>query len=278
MSGLVLLASYPKSGNTWLRAFLGSLARGGRTPDINTDLTADSLTWRSQCDDCIALESSDLTAAEIANVRPYVSRRAAQMSHGMLKVHDANLVPPGGREPPYPPDSIDRVIYIVRDPRDVALSAVPHYAKPIEAVIADMGNSSFGIGYSLFGLSTNVPQYVSSWSRHVESWVDAPDLRVHIVRYEDMTCEPEKTFSGAAKFLGLDHSPEDISCAARAVGFEKLAEQESRTSFREISPIAGAPFFRRGKAGGWRDELPSALADQIVHDHERVMRRFGYLD
>jgi aryl sulfotransferase len=278
MTGLVVLASYPKSGNTWMRAFLGSLVRGGRTPDINTELTALTLTWRSECDAWIDLETSDLTAAEVATIRPYVSRRAAATAQGVVKVHDANVVPPGGREPPYPADSIDRVIYIVRDPRDVAVSSVHHYGKSIEAIVADMNDPGFGVGYSAYGLSNNIQQHISTWSRHVESWLDATGLRVHLVRYEDMAKEPERTFADAAVFLGLDHGPEEISRATRAASFQRLADQEAEVGFREISMLADAPFFRRGKAGGWREELPPVLAEQIVRDHGPVMRRIGYLD
>jgi aryl sulfotransferase len=278
MSGLVLLASYPKSGNTWMRAFLGSLGREGRTPDINTELSAHSFTWRGEFDSLIGIESSDLTAAEVATMRPYVSRRAATTFRGFVKVHDANLAPPGGREPPYPADSIDRVIYIVRDPRDVAVSSIHHYGKTIAAIVADMNDPNFGVGFSRSGLSNNVQQYISSWSRHVESWLDAAGLDVHLVRYEDMATEPQRTFSAAAEFLGLRHGPQEIADAIDAAGFQNLAGQEARAGFREISALADAPFFRRGQAGAWRDELPPALAEQILRDHGKVMRRIGYLD
>lgn len=278
MSGLVLLASYPKSGNTWMRAFLGSLTCGCRTPDINTELSAHSLTGRNKFDAWIGIESSDLIATEVATIRPYVSRRVADMSGGLLKVHDANLVPPGASEPPYPPNSINRVVYIVRDPRDVALSSTHHYGKPIEAIVDDMSNSNFGLGFSRSGLSDGVHQYISSWSRHVESWLDAPALKVHLVRYEDMAVEPEQTFWAVTEFLGLQHTPQEVSRAIEAVRFQNLAGKEAQAGFREISPVANAPFFRRGRSGGWREDLPSALAEQIVRDHGRVMRRFGYLD
>lgn len=278
MSGLILIASYPKSGNTWMRAFLRSLDRGGRAPDINTDLAALTLTWRSEFDSFIGIESSDLTAAEVALVRPYVSRRAAKTIRGVVKVHDANLVPPGGAEPPYPADGIDRVIYVVRDPRDVALSCVHHFGKSIEAIIEDLNDPSFSVGRSDYGLTNNIRQYISTWSRHVQSWLDAKDIRLHAVRYENMIARPAQTFAAAAAFLGLDHHTEKISRAIESTGFRKLAEQEARAGFREISQLADTPFFRRGAAGEWRTELPAILADRIVRDHGQVMQRLGYAD
>jgi aryl sulfotransferase len=278
MSRLVIIASYPKSGSTWMRAFLGSLARGGRTPNINAELPARVLTRRSAFDNWIGIESSDLTAREIAMIRPYVSRREAETIQGMVKVHDANLVPPGGREPPCPANSIDRVAYIVRDPRDVAVSCAHHFGISVEAAVAAMNDPTFGIGMSESGLNSHVEQHLSTWSRHVESWLDGTGLRLHTVRYEDLTTEPERTFSIAANFLGLNYSPEEISRAIEATSFRSLADQEARIGFRELGPRADSQFFRRGRIGGWRAELSPALAEQIKRDHGSAMRRLGYLD
>lgn len=278
MSGLTVLASYPKSGNTWMRAFLASLAKGGDTPDINAELAAHVLARRGALDAWIGVEASDLTPAEIATIRPYASRRAAAAGAGVVKVHDANLVPPGGREPPIPADAIDRVIYIVRDPRDVAVSSAHHFGKTAEAIVAEMNDPEFAIGRSQGHLNRNVDQYISTWSRHVESWLDADGLRVHRVRYEDMVAAPEPTFAAAARFLELEHSDEAIALAVQAVAFGKLAEQEARRGFVERLAGAVSPFFRRGKPGGWRIELAPPLAAQIEREHGVVMRRCGYLD
>jgi len=193
-------------------------------------------------------------------------------------VHDANMVPPGGHEPPIPADAVHRVVYIVRDPRDVAVSSAHHFGKPAEAVVADMNDPQFTIGRSQGQLNPNVEQYLSTWSRHVASWLDAPELPVHCVRYEDMIVAPERIFADTVRFLALDHTAEEIARAVQAAAFDKLAEQEARDGFSERLGNAVSPFFRRGKPGGWRTELAPALAGKIEHDHGPVMRRLGYLE
>ena len=59
--------------------------------------------------------------------------------------------------------------------------------------------------------------------------------------------------------------------------FDAVQKQESIVSFYEISPSSSL-LFRKGRIGSWREELSKNRAQQIVHDHQEVMRRFGYLD
>ncbi len=245
MSGLTVLASYPKSGNTWMRAFLASLAQGGRTPDINTELEAHVLARRGVLDAWIGVESSDLTAAEIVAIRPYVTRRIAAAGPQVVKVHDANLVPPGGRERPVPADCIDRVIYIVRDPRDVAISCTHHFGISIEEAISAMNDRDYGLGQSLSRLNRNVDQYVSSWSRHVESWLDVKDLRLHHVRYEDMIAAPVATFTNGPISRSRLRRRGDFACDGGCTISESCRAGGLRRLFRAPRPRELAVFSSR---------------------------------
>ncbi len=277
MSGLGLIASYPKSGNTWMRAFLASLKLGGRTPDLHRDIdTIPTLAARSLHDAFAGLECSDLTPAEVARLRPHVSRRIAAARPGLFKVHDANLPPPGADEPAIPADSIDRVVYVVRDPRDVALSAAHHFGQPVEAVVADLGNPGHMIGRSTTGLNSNVEQWLSSWSRHVESWLDAPGLRRLCLRYEDLTARPEASFAEVCRFLEWDAPAAEIARAVAATRFDRLAAREQADGFSGALTVSGNAFFREGRAGGWRGTLAPALAERIARDHAATMARLGY--
>ncbi|MDZ4363855.1 sulfotransferase domain-containing protein [Brevundimonas sp.] len=279
MSGLTLIASYPKSGNTWMRAFLASVNRGGEAPDINTDLSdVTQLSARGKVDAAIEEDSSDLTIEEVARIRAHVSRHFAALGEAALKVHDANLASPHAEEPAYPVDVIERVVYIVRDPRDVAVSNTHHFGKTIEDVVTRMADPDYGIGQAQKRLNTQVHQYVSSWSRHVESWLDDTRLNRHLVHYEDMLTDPMTTFTGVVRFLGLHVDDAVIAKAISATAFDQLAQQEARSGFRERLTQSDAPFFRQGRIGGWRERLSPELATRIETDHRAVMQRLGYLD
>ena len=279
MTGFILLASYPKSGNTWVRAVLDSVMRGGGAVDINNRLagTANAAD-RSMFDRVMGIESSDLTEDEIAQTRP-LPWRLAQAGDGaarMVKIHDALLAPRPGCPLPFPPERIEAVVHVARDPRDVAVSFAHHFGTSIDEAIRWMGDSTTTLDRVGGGLPEQLPQFLSSWSANVESWLDATAIRVHPMRYEDMHADPQGSFAAVAAFLGLDADAATIERAAAAARFDTLRAQEDSVGFREREPHMDR-FFRRGIVGGWRDSLTPAQAERIVADHSRVMGRLGYL-
>jgi len=116
-----------------------------------------------------------------------------------------------------------------------------------------------------------------TWSGHVTSWVDAPAIRVHVVRYEDMKLRAEETFGAAVRFVDLPADPDRVRKAIEFSRFEEVRKQEEKDGFGEKMPRAKS-FFRKGEIGSWRESLTPEQAARIVADHSDVMRRFGYLD
>ncbi|WP_371345960.1 sulfotransferase domain-containing protein [Ancylobacter sp. IITR112] len=278
MSGLTLLASYPKSGNTWLRAFLTSHRRRGQAIDVNRDLARImNLTSRQLQDRHAGLEHEDLTPEQVALLRPLTSRCIARDRPGLYKTHDSHLVPPGAREPAVPADVIDRVVYIVRDPRDVAVSAAHHFGQPLATSVANIADPTRILGRSETGLNDNVEHFVSSWSAHAASWIDAEAVNRLVLRYEDLVAQPDQGFARLCRFLDLDDTPDAVARSLNASAFATLAAQEARAGFRERLARASAPFFRSGRAGDWRRALPPALAGRIAETQGPMMARLGYL-
>lgn len=275
MSGLNLIASYPKSGNTWVRAILTSLNQGGGPLDINK-LSVPIASDRFFFDDALEIETSDLLPAEEHRLRPLAYRSV--LPHGgplTLKTHDAWLPAPGAEAPPFPPADIAKVILIVRDPRDVALSMASYYDIAVDEAIQALGSSNFMMGISPQGLRPQLPQYVSSWSRHTESWL-ASSLPLHLARYEDMIAAPQESFRAIAMALGYSASPDGIATAVAAARFDRMRSAEKTKGFRESSPQAPNRFFRSGTAGGWRQKLTPKQIDRILQDHGPTMQRLGY--
>ena len=98
-----------------------------------------------------------------------------------------------------------------------------------------------------------------------------------MLRYEDMLAEPEAAFTRVVEHLGMTPDSERVARAVRFSSFEELRRQEERTGFIE-RPKHAERFFRAGRSGQWREELPPELAERIRSDHASVMRTFGYLD
>ena len=274
---IVWLASYPKSGNTWFRAFLTRLLRPDEELDINNLDGGAIASSREMFDEISGLSSSDLTREEIENLRPDVYRYLAKISKDVLykKVHDAYITTSSG-QPLIPGEVAKAVIYIVRNPLDVVASFANHLNKTIDQTITIMGNPAYAFCDKDHRMHNQLEQKLLSWSNHVESWVEGSGLPVYIVRYEDMLDKSFETFKGAISFLGLNYSDDQIMDAVKKSTFRELHNQEKEKGFKEKAPDSPA-FFRQGKAGGWEKELSKAQVDLIIQDHKRIMERFGYI-
>ena len=275
--GIVWIASYPKSGSTWLRLALQALQRPGEPLDINDPEKRPGIaSLRRVFDDALSIESSDLTDLEIVNARPDAYRRVANEATVplLLKVHDAWIRTPSG-QPLFPPSATTGVAYLVRDPRDVAVSFAHHFSCPTDTAIERMSDMNFTLSGPEGFVKLQLPQRVLSWSAHVESWLSAPDTTVLLVRYEDMIVDMAGVLTQVARLAGLPAGPVEVRRAVDAVQFSRLRVQEDASGFDERMPGAYR-FFRRGAAGEWLHELTSAQVEAIESDHGPIMDRLGY--
>ncbi len=276
MTGLSLLSSYPKSGNTWLRAVLSEIV--GAPLQLHRGLPFNVSANRHYFDELMGIDSSDLTEPEIDVVRADYCRALAAATDlpRIWKVHDCFYSPGQDLDPPFPPEAPVSVTYIVRDPRDIAVSLANHFDKSIDEAIACMQDRELRLARAGPKLKPQLSQYLSTWSDHVESWLDAPGIRLHLVRYEDMVAKPEEAFAAVLHFLGIEFDSAKLSQALSACRFDALQAIEAAEGFSERLPGV-AKFFRRGVAGGWRDSLTEDQVNRIEMAHAQVMRRLGYL-
>ncbi|MGB0713611.1 MAG: sulfotransferase domain-containing protein [Gammaproteobacteria bacterium] len=276
--GFYWLASYPKSGNTWLRIFLNNLLNDADEPiDINAlDLNGGS-SERTLLDFVLCIDTADLEAREVDDLKPLAYRWLNEFGATRFrKIHDANHVTRDGSQLACP-ESVLGALYVIRNPLDIAPAFAHHRARDIDDTIGVMGDPWFGLMESGPRLGRQVRQGLSSWSGHVRSWVDAIGPRLLVLRYEDMLAHPLETFTRAARFAGLPCDPARVERAIRFSDFEELARQETLQPFVERPPWGGR-FFRRGQSGAWREELTDQQVRRLITDHGEVMRRFGYLD
>jgi aryl sulfotransferase len=151
-----------------------------------------------------------------------------------------------------------------------------HFGISVPEQVKILNDPGFRLGHSGRQLNRNVEQFISTWSRHVASWLDAREFPLLLVRYEDMLTDTEKELERVVRFAGFPVEAEVIAKAVAASTFDALAAQEKTDGFREFLQRPSASFFRRGVAGGWRDSLPAELAASIVREHGAMMQRLGY--
>ena len=279
MGNIYWLASYPKSGNTWMRILLTNYLRNADEPaDINSLDGGPIASARQAFDDHVGLEASDLTQDEIERYRPFVYDQISEQAKEplYLKVHDAFTYTPYGY-PLISKTATAGVIYLLRNPLDVAVSFAHHSASSAERMVQKMGEADFAFVDRPRQLYNQLRQRLLTWSGHVTSWVDEPGLRMLVVRYEDLKADTLAGFREVVRFCGLEDDPPRLEKAVRFSQFEQAQKQEKEHGFGE--KMAGSDaFFRKGQVGSWREELTPELAQKLIADHAAVMKRFGYLD
>jgi hypothetical protein len=171
------------------------------------------------------------------------------------------------------PEASAGAVYLVRDPRDVAVSLANHLGKPIDETIGAMAIPNLKIDNQ----TDNVTEIWGSWSQNVESWTRGSDDSLLTVRYEDMASDPVGSFTRIADHLRKSAPPEQIAEATKRCSFAELRLQEEQHGFHD-RPLGCDRFFVAGKAGRWREVLTAKQAAAIVDAHGPTMARFGYLD
>lgn len=271
---LVWLASYPKSGNTWLRAFLANYFISGPGPvPINQmqkisfgDSSAPSYAELGRC------EPARLAPQQLAALRVrHLERVAGNAPVNFVKTHCINRKL--GPHPLIPPRLTRAAIYVIRDPRDLVLSYADHFGLDHAGAVAAIASQQNRVPAN----PKTVMQFLGDWSGHVRAWTRARDFPVLTLRYEDMQADPAAAFLKVLKLIGAPVDQAALDQAVAHSSFDVLAAQEAQSGFREKGTAQGR-FFRTGTSGHWREQLNPALAERIAADHGAVMKRHGYME
>lgn len=280
MGKFIWLASYPKSGNTWMRALLTNYIRDGSEPaSINELIGGPIASARFWFDEWAGIEASALSDEAIEQLRPGVYRCMADEApeHYFLKVHDAWRRTANG-EPLFPPEITAGVVYIMRNPLDLVSSCAHHWGLGLAEATERLCKPDFALARSHGALTDQLQQPLKSWSDHVNSWLEEAGLPTCLVRYEDLRADPQRVLGEVVRFCGLEYDSTRLDKAVAFADFAELQRQEQAEGFRERSILAPDGFFRRGQVNAWREELEPDLVRQLIACHGRLMRRYGYLD
>lgn len=215
--------------------------------------------------------TTDLSTEEICALRPMVHRDIAASATGTVFVKTHNFQGEYKGFPLHNWSVSSGAIYVVRNPLDVTVSMARYFDYSIDEAIDYMAEEMVGTPNE----PENVPQIITSWSLHVNSWTQQPSNNLLVVRYEDMLDNPKRTFRKVESLLGRKN-PKRLMQAIRFSSFDQMQTQEKKLGFVEKHEDAES-FFRRGVKNQWQEVLSESQVRRIVDLHGEQMARFKYL-
>ena len=272
-NSIVWLASYPKSGNTWLRLFLANYVLNRKNPlplnEIHKFSNGDTIAamYHAAAGRPIDVHDIELTM----RLRSHVLRRIINNNAdvNLVKSHSCRVVAFGRDH--HPAQYTRSAVYVVRNPLDMVLSYARHYGIAQEQAAEQICHSDNANAPT----SSTVVEFLGSWSDHVASWTGKSSYPVLVLRYEDMLTQPETEFAKVVKHFDMTVDEERLQRAIEHSSFDQLKQQEQTQGFIEASN-KGAAFFTKGQAGAWRAELDPVLVKRIKQANKRLMKQYGY--
>lgn len=265
------LASYPKSGNTWVRLLLYAYTFEALELDqiqgfITSDLIPGAWFSASPVPWGILTEEQKLLVRYTALITILTTRCIYDT---ILKTHCAcatinsvSLIPN---------ELTKCAVYILRDPRDVVISYANHMGKTIDESIEMMKCSSIALDFK----ETGIVQPTGSWSVHANTWLTQGNFERTIVKYEDLKLNTAYELKRILKLYYPDKEIDEnrVNKAVELCNFERLKRLEEKKGFQEAPD--NVTFFKSGKST-WRDVLTSDQIQKIQDDHGEAMGHLGY--
>ena len=278
---IVWLASYPKSGNTFVRSLLSSYIFS-KDGNFNFELLKNIKQFP---DNSLFKQLGVNTDNESEMYQNYINSQKIfnnKDSIRFLKTHSCFVNTDEFK-------FTDRhntlgVIYIVRDPRNIVTSYSHHFQKkPEQALESLLSHQYLGKNSEKHCLT-----YLGSWKYHYNSWKIFRKFNKYLlVKYEDLINDTEKTFLNILKFIAhlgrvrFSYDTEKFKNTLKTTGFETMQKLEAKESFVEAKENMQTgekiKFFNLGIKNDWKKLLDEKIKENLEKELEEEMKELKYL-
>jgi len=279
---IIWVASYPKSGNTWIRSIISSLIY---TEDGIFDFP--SIKKINQYPQRKFLEYFTQDYNNIHEIKKHwiTSQERINLDNKIkfFKTHHLNC-----KVDNYPftnKECTKGTIYIVRDPRNLVDSISNHFGKSIEESKKFLLTSKIlSPGKEIELRGGNVVTYLGSWKEHYKFWT-SDNENLLVIRYEDLLKnihkEIDKIIAFIKKFINLEVSDTKKENVIKSTSFEVLKKIEENGNFTENVFVKGTnervKFFNKGPKNIWQNSLPKDIQIELETELKDELIELGYL-
>jgi hypothetical protein len=226
----VFIVAYPKSGITWFQAMVAGAIYG-----LDPERAPDGL---------------------VQDLVPDVHYKAAYRRYRTPTFFKSHQLP----QPEY-----RRVVYLLRDGRDVMVS-FRHHLQALERRPVDFAE-----------LVQGSEHFPCKWHEHVEQWAANPfAAETLLIRYEDLQADAARELGRFCAFVNEPREPAELARVAEQCSFPAMQRREQRLGWDNPAWPSDRRFIRRGMVGSHHDEMPPAVLDSFLRESESTLRRFGY--
>ena len=282
---IIWIASYPKSGNTWVRMFLRSyFLPKGKIFSINSKgndafevLNFPELKTLQELN--IDFNKFENIVKNWVSIQDYIN---LNNKINFLKTHNGNFTI---NDFPFTNTANTAGgIYIVRDPRDVVISMSHHLNMNNESVVEHLITNQHEIAHIDKNFKKEKQDsfkksIMGTWSMNYLSWKSYKGRKIHFVRYEDLINNPKNEFLKILEYLkniiNFDIDEQKLNKAIVETSFDNLSKMELKNGFIEQSWKRN--FFRKGKIGDWKESLDNKLSKKIEDTFYKEMKYLGYI-
>ena len=279
---IVWLASFPKSGNTWVRAMISSLIYSD-----NGVFNFEIIKKIQQFPNKKHFEKFTDKYQNVQELKKFWVAAQEQINLDkkikFLKTHHINC-----KINEYPftnKNNTLATIYVVRDPRSLVESFSNYYKINKDAAIKSITSKELATGAGFIkNKQNNVFTIIGSWNDHYNSWTKA-NANLLILRYEDLLIDPLKELNKIIvflkKFIIFNYNDLKTQNIISSTSFENLEKMEKEIGFFEVADIENnqnkIKFFNKGKQNDWRKYLNENEIEYISSKFNYEMKELGYI-
>jgi len=263
---IIWIASYPKSGNTWLRAIISALETDGK---FNLNAFEKIFPFPPQS----VFKKLTKNTNNIQEIKKYWIKAQDLINLDgktkFIKTHNLNCEIDGYRFTDM--KNTLGAIYIVRDPRNVLISLSHFFDESLEESKKKL------MKQLIYSGEKEVITPVGSWSQNYNSWKKMPNL--HLVKYENLlenTYEEIEKIILFLKKINNFNKKIDINKIIETTSFDKLKSLE-QNKILNLKVKEDRNFFNLGKKNIWQNHLKKEIVNDINEKYEIEMRELGYL-